>query len=117
MKTLLSLLLLASIAIASIPTKQAASDLNYITTEDTQCNTYLEYATNSLYLMSQAEQENNLKFINIHFNNFQLNSDIAIEYCTYINAEVTSELMEIQSAINAYYLRNYYEKYEPETTK
>ena len=69
----------------------------------------LEYATNSLYLMAQAEQENNLKFINIHFDNFQSNSDIAIDYCKYINEEVTSELMEIQSAIKDYYLRNYYE--------
>ena len=109
MKILLSLLLVAYIAIASIPSKQAASELNYIATEFIQCNTYLEYATNSLYLMAQAEQENNLKFINIHFDNFQSNSDIAIDYCKYINEEVTSELMEIQSAIKDYYLRNYYE--------
>lgn len=117
MKTLLSLLLVASIAVANVPSRQAASDLNYIATEDTQCNTYLEYATNSLYLMAQAEKENNLKFINIHFTNFQSNSDKAIEYCRYINEEATLELMEIQLAINAYYLRNYYAKDESKKTK
>jgi len=107
MKTLLTLLLLV-VTLSATHIKQTASNLNYVATSDYQCNLYLEYATNSLYQMAKAEESKNIMYISIHFNNYQTNVELAINYCNQINEKVTEEILDIHSKVTSYYLRNYY---------
>jgi len=105
MKIMLSILTLIGMLSANTNTKKMASELNYLVTEDPQCNLYLEYATNSLYLMAEAEKQNNPKFIKIHFDNFTANAEIAIDYCKHVNKEITGEINDIYSTMKSYYNR------------
>ena len=110
---LLLLLTLSIFAFAStqstdvLDAKTNADEILFLSTNNFECNLYIEKAGQYLLLMNEAEQSNNLSALSNNYILFLDNSNRAIAICKKINETVTNDLIDVQSNIEIYYKLTY----------
>lgn len=107
---LLLIILLATLTLAStdvLPPHEAHNEFVYIATSDYQCNLYIELTGQNLEALTIAEANHNAAQLRVAFNAFMQNSAKAIDVCSYIDAQTTSDITDIQNGISYYYYKHY----------
>lgn len=110
---LLLLLTLSIFAFAStqstdvLDAKTNADEILFLSTNNFECNLYIEKAGHSLLLMSLAEDSHNLTAVANNYVLFMDQSNQAIAICKEINQTVTNDLIDVQSNIEIYYKLTY----------
>ena len=110
---LLLLLTLSIFAFAStqstdvLDAKTNADEILFLSTNNFECNLYIEKAGQYLLLMNEAEQSSNLSALSNNYLLFLDHSNQAIAICKEINQTVANELIDVQSNIEIYYKLTY----------
>lgn len=110
---LLLLLTLSIFAFAStqstdvLDAKTNADEILFLSTNNFECNLYIEKAGHSLLLMSQAEESHNLSALANNYVLFLDQSNRAVAICKEINPVVANNIIDVQSNIAIYYKLTY----------
>ena len=110
---LLLLLTLSIFAFAStqstdvLDAKTNADEILFLSTNNFECNLYIEKAGHSLLLMSIAEDSHNLTAVANNYVLFMDQSNRAVAICKEVNPVVANDIIEVQSNIKMYYKSTY----------
>lgn len=110
---LLLLLTLSIFAFAStqstdvLDAKTNADEILFLSTNNFECNLYIEKAGHSLLLMSLAEDSHNLTAVANNYVLFMDQSNRAVAICKEVSPVVANDIIEVQSNIKMYYKSTY----------
>ena len=110
---LLLLLTLSIFAFAStqstdvLDAKTNADEILFLSTNNFECNLYIEKAGHSLLLMSLAEDSHNLTAVTNNYVLFMDQSNRAVAICKEVSPVVANDIIEVQSNIKMYYKSTY----------